>query len=145
MQGIRIIALPYCKMVASGTGMFGEGKLERFDSWFSTFPVDTYPRDYLYSTEGGFCWLYRWSEGMQVPAEFEIVDFCGGLYAVATDKDGQTDFAALNKEVQLFLEEHGLEGDPTRPWLGNVITPECAKKVLGYCQMDYYIPVREKQ
>ena len=39
----------------------------------------------------GFHWLYTYREGTEVPEDFEIVDFCGGLYAVATDIDGRTD------------------------------------------------------
>ncbi len=143
MQYFRIMEIPACKMVSSGIGTFEDGTMDRFDRWFSTLPADTWPKDYLYNVGEKFCWLYRWQEGMEVPAAFEVVDFPGGLYAVTTDVDGRTDFDEMNREVRAFLAAHGLEMDGTRPWLGNVITPERAKKILGYCQMDYYIPVTQ--
>ena len=33
MQSIKIYEMPDCKMVSSGTGMFGEGKFGRFEEW----------------------------------------------------------------------------------------------------------------
>lgn len=144
MQGIRILEIPDCKMVSSGIGMFGQEKFDRFDKWFSSLPTDTYSKDYLYSTDEGFCWLYRYSEGMEVPEEFEIVDFRGGLYAVATDIDQHTDTGALSSETEQFVQKYGMEFDPTRPWMGNVITPPSAQELLGYEQMDYFIPIRKK-
>lgn len=38
MEMVRIYEMPECKMVSSGIAMWGEGKLERFDEWFSSFP-----------------------------------------------------------------------------------------------------------
>lgn len=34
--------------------------------------------------------------GMNVPEEFEIIDFQGGVYAVATDIDQQTDLSVTH-------------------------------------------------
>lgn len=36
MQSVRIYEMPACKMVSSGTGMFGEGKFNLFDEWLSS-------------------------------------------------------------------------------------------------------------
>lgn len=146
MQGIRIYEIPACKMVSSGVGMFGEEKLERFDQWFSTLPRGIFPRDFLFwdAAAGGFQWLYQYEEGMQVPSEFQVIDFQGGLYAVATDVDQNTDEAAMAAGVDQFLQAHGLERDLSRPQLGNVITSPRAEKILGFLQMDYYIPVKAK-
>lgn len=144
MQGVRIIEIPDCKMVSSGTGMFGEEKFERFNKWFSALPAGVYPKDYLYWDGEGFCWLYTYENGMNVPEEFEITNFKGGLYAVVTDIDGRTDMNALSAEVDEFLSENGLERDKSRFDLGNIITSHSAYKILGYHQMDYYAPVKEK-
>lgn len=150
MQGVRIYELFDCKMVSSGIGMFGDGKFERFSAWFSALPRTTFSRDYLFwddQGEGrsGFHWLYLYEEGMNVPEEFPIIDFKGGLYAVATDIDGQTDTEAMAKEVDAFLEAHGFERDPSRRELGNVITPPSASGIMGFEQMDYFTPIRAKQ
>ena len=82
---------------------------------------------------------------MTVPPELEIIDFQGGLYAVATDIDQRTDKDRINAEMEQFLGENGFERDTSRPELGNIITSPLAQKILGYEQMDYYIPVKAKQ
>lgn len=145
MQSVRIYELPDCQMVSSGTGQFGEEKFEGFPAWFSTLPETIFPNDYLFWNGEGFEWLYRYEEGMKVPPEYEIVPFKGGLYAVATDIDQQTDMDAMAAEVDKFLAANGLERDPERPELGNIITSRAAHEILGYEQMDYYTPVRAKQ
>ena len=145
MQGVRIYQIPPCRMVSSGTGMFGDGVLERFNAWFSRQPRGIFPKDFLFWDGAGFRWLYLYEKGMKIPPEFDIMDFPGGLYAVATDIDGKTDREALDREVAAFLEQSGFERDPDRFDLGNVITPPAASKILGYNQMDYYTPIRAKQ
>ena len=122
MQGVRIYEMPSCKMVSSRTGMFGEGNFILFDEWLSSQKRNLFPKDFLYWAREGFVWLYMYEDGMNVPEEFEIIDFQGGLYAVATDIDQKTDKELMNTEVEKFLSENGLERDTSRSELGNVIS-----------------------
>lgn len=145
MQGVRIYEMPEGKVVSSGVGMFGEAKFERFERWFSSQPQTLFPRDFLFHDGTGFHWVYQYTEGMSVPEEFALIDFPGGLYAVATDRDGETDMEALNREIDAFLAQNALERDPSRPELGNIITPPLAQEAMGYAQMDYYFPIRPKK
>ncbi|MBQ1256860.1 MAG: AraC family transcriptional regulator [Clostridia bacterium] len=144
MQSVRIYEMPDCRMVSSGVGMFGEEKFEAFDAWFSSFKRGLFPKDFLFTDEGGFHWLYMYEDGMTVPAEFDIIDFKGGLYAVATGIDQQTDWEYMNAEVDKFLSENGFERDFSRKELGNVITSPLAREIMGYEQMDYYMPIKKK-
>jgi DNA-binding transcriptional MerR regulator len=148
LPDVRIYELPACKMVASQPGIFGDGKLEEFNTWFSKLPRPVFPKDYLTSDkEGkGFVWLYIYSEGMEVPASFELIDFPGGLYAVASGIDADTtDYANAHKAIYHFIEEKGcFEPDPSRTELGNVTTPPSAQKAMGYEQMDYWVPIKVK-
>ncbi len=144
MQSVRIYEMPDCKMVSSETGMFGDGKLESFDNWFSRQKRSLFPKDFLFWDGSGFRWLYLYEEGMDVPKEFEIIDFKGGLYAVATDIDEKTDMEAMKKDVDIFLDTNGFERDLSRKELGNVITSPAARKIMGYNQMDYYSPIKAK-
>lgn len=145
MQSIRFIEIPACKMVSSGIGMFGEPKFDRFDAWFSAQPRSIFPKDFLFfdSTpeKQGFHWVYLYDASLTVPEEFDIIDFPGGLYAVATDIDQKTDMDVMNADVDAFLQANRLRRDSSRPELGNIITSPAVKKVLGYEQMDYYFPV----
>lgn len=148
LPDVRIYEIPSCKMVASQPGMFGEGKLEVFMEWFSRFPRDVLPKDYLTSDKGGrgFVWLYIYSEGMDIPTGFEVIDFPGGLYAVASGIDADdTDYANAHKAIHSFIEEKEcFELDYTRTELGNIITPPPAQKAMGYNQMDYWVPIKVK-
>lgn len=145
MQSVRIYEMPACKMVSSGTGMFGEGKFNLFDQWLSSQKRGLFPKDFLLMTEDGFVWLYMYEDGMNVPGAFEIIDFQGGLYAVATDIDQKTDTELMDTEINKFLSDNGFERDPSRPALGNIITSPLAKEIMGYEQMDYYIPIKQSK
>lgn len=145
MQNVRIYEMPTCKMVSSGIGMFGQENFNRFEEWFSSQKRGLFPKDFLYWTGEGFVWLYLFEEGMEVPAEFEIIEFQGGLYAVTTDIEQKTDMELMNAEVDRFLSENGFERDPSRPDLGNVITSPLAQEIMGYEQMDYYTPIKAKE
>lgn len=98
MENVRIYEIPACKMVSSQHGMFGDGKLERFDEWFSSLPRTMFPRDFLWydKEQGGFICYYMYNEGMKIPDDFNIIDFPGGLYAVASDIDGQDNSDVLS-------------------------------------------------
>ncbi|MBQ4901540.1 AraC family transcriptional regulator [Paenibacillus sp. Marseille-P2973] len=148
MESVRVYEIQNCKMVSSGIGMFGEEKFDRFDKWFSSQQRTTFPRDYLFwdgewQVSGGFHWLYVYEEGMNVPEEFDIIDFKGGLYAVVTGIDQQSNSEEM-KAVHAFIESHGFEIDRSRPELGNIITPPSARDAMGYNQMDYFTPIRIK-
>ncbi len=145
MQNVRIYEMPTCKMVSSGIGMFGEEKFEAFNEWLSSQKRGLFPKDFLFWDESGFHWLYMYEEGMEVPQEFEIIDFKGGLYAVATDIDQQTDNELMQKEVDEFLNNNGFERDTSRSNLGNIITSPLAQEIMGYEQMDYYTPIKAKK
>ena len=92
----------------------------------------------------GFNWLYVYEEGMDVPNDLKIIDFKGGLYAVANDIDQRTDMDAMRIAVDEFLNENGFERDPSRSDLGNIITTPLIKETLGYDQMDYWAPIKAK-
>lgn len=144
MQYVRIYEMPNCKMVSSGVGMFGEEKFERFGEWLSAQKRSLFPKDFLFFEDGGFHWLYMYEEGLKVPAEFDVIDFKGGLYAVVTGIDQQTDREQMNMEVDRFLSQNGFERDTSRAELGNIITSPLAQEIMGYEQMDYYTPVKPK-
>lgn len=148
MQSVRICDIPGRKMVSSEVGMFGDGKLERFMEWMDAQPRPIFPQDFLFwdadAAQPGFRWIFPCPGDTELPDGLTIIDFCGGLYAVATDIDQKTDKDALNRDVQRFLADNHLELDPARPEMGNILTSPEAEAILGYCQMDYYYPVRKK-
>lgn len=145
MQSVRIYEMPDCRMVSSGIGMFGDERFEVFDRWMSRQERGLFPKDFLFWDQTGFHWVYMYEDGMSVPSELALIDFKGGLYAVATGIDQKTDRERMNAEVDRFLGENGLERDPSRPELGNIITSPLAREIMGYEQMDYYTPVKKRR
>ncbi len=148
MEYIRIVEIPDGKMVSSGIGMFGDEVFDRFHAWMSEQLPTVFPDNYLFwdgewGKSGGFHWLYRYRDGMEVPDGFPVIDFHGGLYAVFTGIDGQENDDG-RAAASTFIHAHGFELDPDRPELGNVITPPNAFASLGYHQMDYYLPIRPR-
>ena len=143
MQSVRIIEIPDCKMVSSGVGMFGEEKFDGFAAWFSSLPPTMHPQDYLSATPEGMVWYWVY-DGVNAPEGYDIVDFKGGLYAVTTDIDQRTDITAMDAAIHEFLGANNLEQDHSRPRLGHIITTPSAQKILGYNQMDYFMPVKAR-
>jgi len=145
MENVRIYNMPACRMASSGRGMFGDGVLEAFDEWFSAQPRGMFPRDFLWFDGVGFVWYYMCDDETAVPERFQVVDFPGGLYAVATGRDGDDESRnAAMEALNGFLAAGSFERDPDRAELGNIITPPEAAAALGCEQMDYYIPIRVK-
>ena len=142
MQSIRVYEMPNFKMVSSGIGMFGEDRLEAFNEWMSSQKRGLFPKDFLFWDGSGFHWVYLYEEGINVPPEFDIIDFKGGLYAVATGIDQKTDRDMMNAEIDQFLSKNGFERDSSRKELGNIITSPLALEIMGYEQMDYYTPIK---
>lgn len=132
-------------MVSSKCARFGDGKLERFAEWFTSQPRTMFPKDFLWQNknkEGFFTWYYIYEEGMSIPEDCDVIDFEGGLYAVASDIDGQ-DNREVIKAIKHFIKEKGcFEEDGSRAYLGNIPTPPSAFKAMGYNQMDYYVPIK---
>ena len=146
MEYVRIYEMPACKMAVSQCGMFGDGKLEVFNEWFNSLPQTMFPRNFLWydKTQGGLVWYYMCDDITIVPEEFKVIDFPGGLYAVAADEDQKDNTNALNA-IHDFIEKKGcFEEDKTREYLGNVITSQSAGEAMGYNQMDYYVPIKIK-
>ncbi|MDQ0360963.1 hypothetical protein [Breznakia pachnodae] len=144
MESVRIYEIPKCKMVASQCGMFGDEALEDFDKWLETIPRTMYPQDFLWFDEeqGGFVWYYIYHDGLAIPNSFSIVDFPGGLYAVATGVDGESNEEAMNA-IKQFLQNHNcFVIDSSRKELGNIITPPSAQEAMKYSQMDYFVPIK---
>ena len=146
MEVVRIYEIPSCKMVVSGAGLFGDGVLEQFMEWMDSQKRSAFPHDFLSFDGQKFIWHYIYEEGMAVPESLNIVPFSGGLYAVATGRDGDAaDAQAAKAAIDAFINNSGcFERDTNRLELGNIITPPDAESALGYSQMDYYTPIRIK-
>lgn len=85
---IRVIELPKGKAARSG-----KSDLDEFDKWWSSIKVEQniFPRDFMWFNPvlNDFEWLFIIPENLTDTNGYEVFDFPGGLYAVATAIDGE--------------------------------------------------------
>jgi len=153
-NAVRIIELPCCKMVWSGSSKDDPTAFERFHAWFSEFDKTRadafYPRNFMWcSSDGHFAWGYAVADAPEDTDGFDVTDFPGGLYAVAisVDADGK-DHDKVYSGIQDWVKKSGcfaLEETDTRRSLGNITSPPAVMDIMGYSQMDLYFPIRIKE
>ncbi len=146
---VRIIELPPVKMARSG-----RGDLEAFDKWWSSAAAQDkfslFPRDFLWFNPelNGFEWLYALPAGWEDTSGYETFDFPGGLYAVAACKDEGADIERTSKLLHAWVAQSQVfevappdSGPAARYEMGHIITPPNAREMLGYHQMELFVPI----
>lgn len=155
MEQVRVIKLPKCKMVCSGVQKnfdFSEnGELGKFGYWWTEKDKNRhdkfFARDFLWydAAADGLNWGYFVYDGLDTDG-YEVIDFEGGYYAVASYKDGdeKDNMNTYNYLVEWAKNSNGFDFDTSRPGLGQIVSPpdDEAKKALGYEQMDCYVPIK---
>jgi hypothetical protein len=146
---VRIIEIPPVKMARSGSEDLGA-----FDQWWSADynqrKNQLCPQDFMWFNPqlGNLEWLYVLPEGLTDTSGYEVFDFPGGWYAVAACKDEDAEIEKTTRQIHSWIEGSGIfEKAPEssgRYEMGHVITPQNAKEILGYHQMDVFIPIVTK-
>lgn len=144
---IRIIMLPKVKMARSGNIDLGE-----FDKWWSSILVEQslFPRDFMwYNTKlNCFEWLFTIPESMTDTNGYEVFNFPGGLYAVATAYDEGEEIGRINRLIHKWVDEsvefevsNSSNDRDERYDMGHVISPMDTNRR----QMDLFIPIVKKE
>lgn len=146
---VRIIELPPVKMARSG-----RGDLDAFDQWWSALDAQRKnrlcPHDFMWFNPklGNLEWLYVLEEGVTDTAGYEVFDFPGGLYAVAACKDEDPETEETTQLIRQWVtasERFALAPESSgRYEMAHVITPLNGKELLGYHQLDLFIPIVDK-
>lgn len=160
MEGIRIIELPKCKMVSSGYADDGnpfkeEGKLMTFSRWWSALDEKRtdkfFPRDFMWfdREKKRFVWYYALPDSMTDTSGYDVVDFEGGLYAAHISKDGgESDGECVYAGIKEWVAQSicfELDERPGHYDVFHITTPKKAAELMGYSQLDIYVPIRPKQ
>ena len=97
-------------------------------------------------------WLYALPAGVTDTGGYEVFDFPGGMYAVAVCRDEGAEIEKTNQLIHewigqsdVFCEPAAGEDAPARYDMGHVINPHNAKDMMGYYQMDLFVPVSYRQ
>lgn len=157
MVDVRVVELPACRMVTSGTCtdlecFAPDGLLMSFGDWWAQLDARRtdrfFPRDFMWHDEElkGLVWWYALPDDTTPPAGWKTVDFRGGLYATAACRDqDEADGERVAAAMRRWVDTSGaLEYDDTRGHaeLFRVITPQAAAEALGYQQLERFLPVR---
>lgn len=157
MERFRIIELPSCKMVSSGCSAEKDpfapgGLLNRFGSWWSEVDRERkdrfFPRDFMWydREKKGLVWYYAVSGDLAGTGGFEIVDYEGGLYASAVARDGDDlDGQNVYSAIKQWVKDGGcfqLDERPGHYDMFHIITSGSARAVLGYHQLEIFVPIR---
>jgi len=152
-NAVRIIELPACKMVWSGVCPNEEcEQMRRFEQWWNA--QDELRRDRFYTRD--FMWWDTQAKGVawglavtEAPADtggWGVMDFPGGLYAVANFAGGAAEPAY--KSIKKWVEKSGCfamaEEGAGRYVLWHGLCPKAALAAMGYMQYDIYVPIRIK-
>lgn len=147
MPDIRIIMLPEVKMARSGNTDLGE-----FDKWWSSILVEQslFPRDFMwYNTKlNCFEWLFTIPESMTDTNGYEVFNFPGGLYAVATAYDEGEEIGRINRLIHKWVDEseefevsNSSNDKDERYDMGHVVSP----MEIYRSQMDLFIPIVKRR
>ena len=146
---VRIIELPPVRMARSGSR-----SLDEFDRWWTAVAAQDknslFPRDFMWFNPqlNKDEWLYALPAGVGDSGGYEVFDFPGGLYAVAACKDEGPDIERIEKLIHEWIARSDVfevapseTGPNARYDMGRVITPRNAKEMMGYHQLDFYVPI----
>lgn len=146
MPDIRIMMLPKVKMARSGNTDLGE-----FDQWWSSVSVEQslFPRDFMWYNPKLDCfeWLFAIPENMNDTNGYEVFDFPGGLYAVATANDEGEEISRVNGLIHKWVDESeeyevsSSSNDISERYdMGHIVSPAGVFPP----QMDLFIPIVRK-
>ena len=151
-MGIRIVRFPPGRMATSGPGGFAPmtENFERFSQWMSRQPPDLSPRDFACHSQatGQLAWVYVLPPGADEAAldtgGFAVEDFPGGLYAARVARDNDPDTDRVYQAILAWVREAGYQVDEGggRGGMGHMVAPQDTQALLGYQQMDLFIPIR---
>jgi len=149
MENIRVIELPKMKMVSSGELEIGDDIFTKFDKWLSRYDEVRVPKlfsyDFMYynSASGKFTWLYAVYDDIK-ECPYDIVDFEGGIYAVATSIDedeesGNDTYVMINDWVS---KSEKFDLDSSRHTLFHVISSDKIYEKMKFRQLDVFVPIK---
>jgi DNA-binding transcriptional MerR regulator len=147
---VMIIKIPKFRAVTSG--------LVSWDEVFGSFGVwrDTNEHlfkdvvfdcaDFLMGKDGKAEWVWGVKDDVTEADvnPYNLIEFTGGLYAVAVSVDGDGEsHDKVRQKLNKWLETTNFIEDSSRLSMGNMIYPhEDIMKGLGYHQMNLYLPIK---
>lgn len=150
---IMIVRIPKFRAVTSGIMTFEELFGGDFGPWQEDHnhffkPVIFDAPDFLCGKDGNAEWIWAVKDEVTEAdtCPYEIIEYPGGLYAVAVsvDGDGESNDKVRSK-TEKWLESTNFVIDSERELMGHMIyVDDEIKEGLGYHQMNLYTPIKLK-
>lgn len=148
---ILIVRIPGFRAVTSGLISFEELFGGEFEPWQEAHnhlfnPVIFDAADFLCEKDGKVEWIWALRDDVAKAdvSPYEMIEYPGGLYAVAVsvDGDGESNNQVRNK-TERWLERTDFVIDRERGLMGHMIyVDDEIKEGLGYHQMNLYTPIK---
>ena len=151
---IMIVRIPGFRAVTSGRMTFEELFSGGFEPWQESHnhlfePVIFNCPDFLCGRgdEAEWIWAIKDDVSEADTYPYEIIEFPGGLYAVAVSVDGDGEsYSKVMKKTEKWLESTNFTIDSERDSMGNMIyVDDEIKEGLGYHQMNLYVPIKLRE
>lgn len=148
---IIIVKIPKFRAVTSGLVTFEELFGGGFGEWQETHnhlfkPVIFNCPDFLYGKDGKAEWIWAIKDELTEvdTLPYKIIEYPGGLYAVAVSVDGDGEsHDKVRRKTEKWLESTNFIIDGERELMGHMIYPlDEIKAGLGYHQMNLYAPIK---
>lgn len=148
---IMIVRIPKFRAVTSGLMTFEELFGGGFGPWQEAHnhlfkPVIFDSPDFLYGKDGKAEWIWALKDEVtQADTHpYKIIEYSGGLYAVAVSVDGDGEsHNRVRSKTEKWLESTSFIIDSEREFMGHMIyVDDEIKEGLGYHQMNLYAPIK---
>lgn len=151
---IMIVRIPKFRAVTSGLMTFEELFGGGFGPWQEAHnhlfkPVIFDSPDFLYGKDGKAEWIWALKDEVTEADThpYEIIEYSGGLYAVAVSVDGDGEsHNRVRRKTEKWLESTNFIIDSDRELMGHMIyVDDEIKEGLGYHQMNLYAPIKLRE
>lgn len=151
---VMIVRIPEFRAVTSGRMTFEELFGGGFEPWQESHnhlfkPVIFNCPDFLCGRDQKAEWIWAIKDEVSETDTYpyEIIEFPGGLYAVAVSVDGDGEsYSKVMKKIEKWLDSTNFIIDGERDYMGNMIfVDDEIKEGLGYHQMNLYVPIKLRE
>ena len=151
---IMVVRIPKFRAVTSGLMTFEELFGGGFGPWQEAHnhlfkPIIFDSPDFLYGKDGKAAWIWAVKDAVREvdTHPYEIIEYPGGLYAVAVSVDGDGEsHNKVRSKTEKWLESTNFIIDNDRELMGHMIyVDDEIKEGLGYHQMNLYAPIKLKE
>lgn len=148
---IMIVRIPGFRAVTSGLVTFEELFGGDFEPWQEAHnhlfkPVIFDAADFLCEKDGKVEWIWALKDEVtgDDTAPYDVIEYPGGLYAVAVSMDGDGEsHDKVRSKTEKWLEKTNFVMDRDRGMMGHMIyVDDEIKEGLGYHQMNLYAPIK---